>query len=154
MLHVQHLAFVQHAIQVCPLDVYLLQFKVQMVCHCNDGMGGCKLGHRCVCIVIIDASDLAETLGYQSSFVPGNVAHGVLFGLENPLGPYDIRSGWCFLKSPGSCGLQSGQFFMDGFFPQRPIRLSPRFCQRPGFECLCIGGLGEEHVLEAIEVLK
>src|SRR5260370_23548895 len=106
------------------------------------------------CIIIINASNLAETLGYQSSFVPGNVAHGVLFGLENPLGPYDIHSGWCFLKSPGSCSLQSGQFFMDGFFPQWPIRSSPCFCQRLGFEHLCIGGLGEEHMLEAIKVLK
>src|SRR5216684_2878623 len=124
MLHVQHLAFVEHAIQVCSFDVNLVQLKTQIVYHCDNGMRGCKMGHRCVCVIIVDASDLAETLGYQTCFVPGDIAHSVLLCLEDPLGTDYICMSWCFFKSPGSSCLQHYQLLLDGFFPQQPIWLA------------------------------
>jgi hypothetical protein len=75
------------------------------------------MSHRCVSVIVIDTIDLTETLCYQFSFVLGDIACSILFCLENPLGADYICIWWCLLKSPGACGLQCGQFILDGFFP-------------------------------------
>src|SRR5713226_2562282 len=112
------------------------------------------MSHRCVSIIIIDAIDLTETLCHQSSFVPGNVACGILFGLENPLGANYVCIWWCLLKSPGAGGLQCGQLFLDRLFPQQPIRSLLCLCQQMGLECLSVGSLSCEHMLKTIKVFK
>jgi hypothetical protein len=94
VVHVQHLVVVQLSIQVRSLYVDLVQLKVQVVSHGNNGSGGGKSGHRCVGVAVIDTIDLTEPLCHQASLESGDDAHGVLLGLEDPLGADDIRSWW------------------------------------------------------------
>jgi hypothetical protein len=92
VVHVQHLIVVQLFIQVCSLYVNLMQLKSKMVGHGNNGLGGRELGHMCIGVVVIDTIDLAKPLCHQVSLESGDDAHGVLFGLEDPLGANDICS--------------------------------------------------------------
>src|SRR5712671_6410780 len=105
VLHVQHLVVVQLPIQVRSLNVHLVQLKIKMVSHRNNGSGGWESSHRCVCVVVIDAIDLAEPLCNQPRFKASDDACGVLFGFEDPLGADDICSWWCLLQDPSPSGL-------------------------------------------------
>ena len=78
MLHVEDLVVLELAIQVCTLDVYLVHLKAKAVGHCNDGACGCKLGHQRICVVVVNAANLAEALGDKAGLVANNVAGRVV----------------------------------------------------------------------------
>ena len=108
MLHVKDLIILELAVEICTLDVYLMHLEAKAVGYCDDSMHGHKLGHWCICVVIVDTTDLAEALGDKAGLVVDDVASHILLCLKDPFGADDICSRWCLLQSPSASCLKHG----------------------------------------------
>ena len=139
--HIQHFFSCEFSVQICTLDVDLVQNESKAIGHCNDGMQGwesCNLG---IGNEVVDSLDLAEPLCNETSFVLHDFARGVFLGLKDPLRTNDVDPRWCVLKHPSSSGMQGVELIMYSLLPQQPVR--PVFClsQVSQFECFRIRGL-------------
>ena len=114
MLHVEDLIVLELTVEVCTLDVYLVHLKAEVVGHCDDSVHGCKLGHWRICVIIVDAADLAEALGNKVGLVANDVAGCVLLHLEDPFGADNICSRQCLLQLPSASCLEHCQLLLDG----------------------------------------
>ena len=108
VLHVEDLIVGKYPVQISTLDVNLIQLQVVLIGHSNEEARRCQLHHRSVSIIIVYSSDLTEALCDQACLLLYDVPRGVLFGLEDPFGAYNIGSWWCMLVSPGPCSLEGG----------------------------------------------
>ena len=74
MLHVEDLIVLELAVEICTLDVYLVHLEAEVVGHCDDSVCGHKLGHQHICVIMVNATDLAEALGDKVGLVVNDVA--------------------------------------------------------------------------------
>ena len=154
MLHVKDLMILELAVEICTLDVYLVHLEAKAVGHCNDSVHGHKLRHQHICVIIVNATDLAEALGDKVGLVVDDVASCVLLRLEDPFGADDICSRRCLLQSPSASCLERGQLLLNGFFPMWPVRSTLRLCECARLKGLCICCFCCEYEFYAIEVFK
>ena len=153
-LHIQDLVVLELAIEICTFDVYLVHLEAKVVGHGNDGAHGRKLGHWRICVIVVDATDLAEALGDEAGLVANDVAGCILLRLEDPFGADDICSRQCLLQLPGTSSLERGQFLLDGFLPVWPVRSVLRLCERARLKGLCIRCFRCEYEFHAVKVFE
>jgi hypothetical protein len=85
LAHINLLFLSEFPIQVCTLDVDLMNFKVIMGSEGEDGANGREFCNRGKCVKVVNTGDLGETLDYESGLVSDNVASGIMFCSKYPL---------------------------------------------------------------------
>src|SRR3984885_8708401 len=102
LLHEDFLSFSEFSIEICALDVDLMEFHVLSSGHSQNGSNQRKLGNGSKSVKVVNTGHLRESLGNKTCLVVDDIPGSIFLRTVNPFQAHNVGPSRWIGKFPGT----------------------------------------------------